>query len=30
MVVCTRIDFKREADINQNTRRASRYPCSYL
>lgn len=30
MVVCIRIDFKREAGFNQNTRRASRYPCSYL
>lgn len=30
MVVCTRICYKREAGINQNTRRASRYPCSYL
>lgn len=30
MVVCTRIDFKREAGIINNTRRASRYPCSYL
>lgn len=30
MVVCIRIRLKREAGINQNTRRASRYPCSYL